>query len=143
VLRAFFVWNSIGVTQPDGDPLEHAATTNRNDGFMATGRGQRIDVDGYYLNLGWDLGGVRLDGVAGYREQDSRLPNTYTGSVPVSAAGEAHFAVRRLARRRSRDHAAGAAPLLQRRHGTLDWVVGGFYQQNDDVFCVAQMLGIN
>ena len=25
----------------------------------------------------------------------------------------------------------------------LDWVVGGFYQQNNDVFCVAQMLGIN
>ena len=41
------------------------ATTNRRDGFMETGRGQRIDVDGYFLNLGWDLGGVRLDGVAG------------------------------------------------------------------------------
>ena len=79
-----FLWNSLGLTQPDGDPIEHAATTNRNDGFMATSRGQQIDVDGFFLNLGWDLGGVRLDGVAGYREQESRLPNTYTGSVPVS-----------------------------------------------------------
>ena len=40
-----FVWNSIGVTQPSGDPIDHMATTNRNDGFMATQRGQRIDVE--------------------------------------------------------------------------------------------------
>jgi len=137
-----FVWNSIGVTQPDGDPLEHAATTNRNDGFMATGRGQRIDVDGYYLNLGWDLGGVRLDGVAGYREQDSRLPNTYTGSVPVSAAGEA-ISLFDASRDDDRETTQLELRLSSSDDTALDWVVGGFYQQNDDVFCVAQMLGIN
>ena len=137
-----FVWNSIGVTQPTGDPIDHAATTNRNDGFMATGRGQRIDVDGFYLNLGWDLGSVRLDGVAGYREQESRLPNTYTGSVPVSEPGEA-LSLFDASRDDDRETTQLELRLSSNESETLGWVVGGFYQQNDDVFCVAQMLGIN
>jgi len=83
-----FVWNSIGVTQPSGDPIDNMATTNRNDGFMATGRGQRIDVDGFYANFDWDLDFATFHAVAGYRTQDSRLPNTYTGAVPVKDNGD-------------------------------------------------------
>ena len=137
-----FVWNSIGVTQPTGDPIDNMGTTDRNDGFMATARGQRIDVDGFFLNLGWDLGGLRLDGVAGYREQDSRLPNTYTGAVPVSATGE-QLSLFDASRDDDRETTQLELRLSSSDSETLDWVVGGFYQKNDDVFCVAQMLGIN
>ncbi len=137
-----FVWNSIGVTQPTGDPIDNMATTDRNDGFMATERGQRIDVDGFFLNLGWDLGGLRLDGVAGYREQESRLPNTYTGAVPVSATSE-QLSLFDASRDDDRETTQLELRLSSSDAETLDWVVGGFYQKNDDVFCVAQMLGIN
>jgi len=137
-----FVWNSIGVTQPNGDPIDHMGTTSRNDGFMATARGQRIDVDGFYLNMGWDLGGVRLDGVAGYREQESRLPNTYTGAVPIAATGD-QLSLFDASRDDDRETSQVELRLSSNTDSALDWVLGGFYQTNDDVFCVAQMLGIN
>ena len=135
-----FLWNSLGLTQPTGDPIEQMATTNRNDAFMATGRGQRIDVDGYFLNLGWDLGGVRVDGVAGYREQESRLPNTYTGTVPVSRGGEA-MSLFDASRDDDRETTQVELRLSSNTDAAVDWVIGGFYQTNDDVFCVAQVLG--
>ena len=90
--------------------------------------------------LGWDLGGVRLDGVAGYREQESRLPNTYTGTVPVSEDGEA-MSLFDASRDDDRETTQVELRLSSNSDGALDWVLGGFYQTNDDVFCVAQVLG--
>jgi iron complex outermembrane receptor protein len=137
-----FVWNSIGATSPTGDPIDNMATTSRNDGFMATGRGQEIDVDGFYANFGWDLGAVRVDAVAGYREQDSRLPNTYTGAVPIATDGE-QLSLFDASRDDDRETTQFEARLSSSSDSALSWVLGGFYQKNDDVFCVAQMLGIN
>ena len=137
-----FVWNSIGVTQPSGDPIDRMATTNRNDGFMATARGQRVDVDGIYANLDWDLGFATLHGVAGYRTQDSRLPNTYTGAVPVKTTGE-EISLFDASRDDDRETTQFELRLAGNTHDTVDWVAGAFWQQNDATFCVAQMLGIN
>jgi iron complex outermembrane receptor protein len=137
-----FVWNSIGVTQPSGDPIENAATTNRNDGFMATRRGQEIDVDGFYANLDWDVGFATAHVVAGYREQESRLPNTYTGAVPVKTNGD-EISLFDASRDDDRETTQVEIRLAGNDEETLDWVVGAFWQQNDATFCVAQMLGIN
>jgi len=137
-----FVWNSIGVTQPSGDPIDRAATTSRNDGFMATKRGQRIDVDGFYANFDWDLDFATFHAVAGYRTQDSRLPNTYTGAVPVKATGE-EISLFDASRDDDRETTQFEARLASNNNDTWNWVAGAFFQQNDATFCVAQMLGIN
>ena len=137
-----FVWNAIGVTQPSGDPLDHMATTSRNDGFMATKRGQKVDVDGLYANVDWNVGFGTLHGVFGARSQDSRLPNTYTGAVPLTAEGE-QISLFDASRDDNRDTYQAEIRLASNNEGPIDWVVGGFWQQNDAVFCVAQMLGVN
>ncbi len=137
-----FVWNSIGVTRPSGDPIENVATTKRNDGFMATRRGQEIDVDGFYANLDWGLGFATLSAVAGYREQDSRLPNTYTGAVPVKENGD-EISLFDASRDDDRETTQIEIRLTGDQESDWNWVVGGFWQQNDATFCVAQMLGIN
>ena len=67
-----------------GDPLDHMGATNRNDSLLKMGEGQIIDVDGYYLNLEWDVGPGTLFAIAGKRDQDEHLPNTYPGSAPVN-----------------------------------------------------------
>jgi iron complex outermembrane receptor protein len=137
-----FIWNSIGVRQPSGDPIENVATTRRNDGFMATGRGQEIDVDGLYANLEWGLGFATLNAVAGYREQTSRLPNTYTGAVPVKANGD-EISLFDASRDDDRETTQFELRLTGDQDADWNWVIGGFWQQNDATFCVAQMLGIN
>jgi iron complex outermembrane receptor protein len=137
-----FIWNAIGVTQPSGDPIDNMATTNRNDGFMATARGQRIDVDGFYANFDWDLDFATFHAVAGYRTQDSRLPNTYTGAVPVKANGD-EISLFDASRDDDRETTQFEARLASNNNDTWNWVAGAFYQQNDATYCVAQMLGIN
>jgi len=137
-----FFWNSFNITQPTGDPIDNMATTSRNDGFMATKRGQKIDVDGFYANLDWNLDFATLHAVAGYREQNSRLPNTYTGAVPVKANGD-EISLFDASRDDDRETTQFELRLAGNNEGAWDWVVGGFFQQNDATFCVAQMLGIN
>ena len=138
-----FVWNSIGVTQPNGgDPLDNMATTQRNDGFMATKRGQKIDVDGFYANVDWNLDFATVHLVGGYREQNSRLPNTYTGAVPVKTSGE-EISLFDASRDDDRETTQFEARLASNNESDWDWVLGAFWQQNDATFCVAQMLGIN
>ncbi len=137
-----FVWNSIGVTSPSGDPIDHMATTSRNDAFMATKRGQKVDVDGVYANLDWNVGFGTLHGVFGARSQDSRLPNTYTGAVPILPNGD-EVSLFDASRDDNRDTYQAEIRLAGNNEGPIDWVVGGFWQQNDAEFCVAQVLGIN
>ena len=109
---------------------------------MATKRGQHIDVDGYYLNFGWDLGGVALDAVAGYREQDSTPAEYVHRRRPVTSL-PARLSLFDASRDDDRETTQLELRLSSSDDTALDWVVGGFYQKNDDVFCVAQMLGIN
>ena len=124
------------MTRPSGDPIDKMATTNRNDGFMATRRGQKIDVDGFYANFDWDLGFGTFHTVAGYREQQSRLPNTYTGAVPVKVSGEA-ISLFDASRDDDRETTQIEMRLASNGDEVIDWVIGGFWQQNDATFCVA------
>ena len=81
-----YLFNIIGFTRDVGDPLDNAAITNRNDVLLQMEDGHQIDVDGFYLNVDWDISpDYTVSAFAGYRETDSRLPNTFTGEVgPVS-----------------------------------------------------------
>ena len=84
---------------------------------------------------------MRLAGVAGKRDQDEHLPNTYTGAAPVnSVTGEAIslFDATRDTTAKRRSSSCDSRPGLRRRS---NFVVGGFQQTNDDAFCVVQVLG--
>jgi iron complex outermembrane receptor protein len=137
-----FVWNSLGITQPKGDPIDNMATTKRNDAFMATERGQKVDVEGVYLNADWDVGFATVSGVFGYRTQDSRLPNTYTGAVPI-APGNSQLSLFDASRDDDRDTYQYEVRLAGNDAQPFSWVVGAFYQENNATFCVAQVLGVN
>jgi len=130
-----FVFNNLGLTQDvGGDPLDNAASTGRNDQLLNMGDGHQVDVDGFYLNMEWDAGPMTVTSVTGYREQQSRLPSTYTGEVgPVSL-----FDANRADDRETFQQEIRVAGTIGDR---LDMVGGLFYQDNDVVFCVTQVLG--
>jgi iron complex outermembrane receptor protein len=138
-----FLFNNLNVgstANRNSDPLDNAAVTNRQDGLIEMGTGQRIDVDGLYLNMNWDTGFGTLTSVSGIRWQDSRLPNTYTGQAPIAPDGEvlSLFDANRSDDRRTWQQEVRFASDLG---GSFDFVAGGFYQNDKTSFCVAQLLG--
>ncbi|MEZ5498748.1 MAG: TonB-dependent receptor [Steroidobacteraceae bacterium] len=140
-----FVWNSLGFTRDPGDPLDVAATSNRNDAGLLMGRGQRINVDGAYLSLDWNLANNwTVNSVTGYREQKSRLPNTYTGDVPVLpnvlGGGTEVYSLFDAARNDDRETFQQELRLTRSTESS-SWVFGGFYQTDKTTFCVLQVLG--
>ena len=131
-----YLWNILGFTRDSGDRLDVAATTNRNGFLLDMGRrGHEIDVDGYYLNVDWQINDdYTLTAFAGRRETDSWLPSTYTGEVgPVSL-----FDANRQDERETTQFEVRVASDLA---GPFNWVGGIFHQQDDTVFTVAQLLG--
>jgi iron complex outermembrane receptor protein len=141
-----FVWNSLGMTRDAGDPLDVAATTNRSSAGLNMGRGQRIDVDGAYLDLEWNLNDrMTLHSVTGKRKQESRLPNTYTGEVPVirTTVPATNFGVISLFDATRDDNRDTFQQELRLNYQTdrSSWVFGGFYSDDDTKFCVLQVLG--
>ena len=50
---------------PTGDPLDHMASSGRDEFLIREGSGQRVDVDGFYANLDWAR--RQLQGVLGHR----------------------------------------------------------------------------
>ena len=98
-------------------------------------RGPNIDVDGYYLNVDWEMSDdYTLSGFLGRRETDSWLPSTYTGEVgPVSL-----FDANRQDERETTQFELRIASDLS---GPFNWVGGFFYQEDDTIFTVAQVLG--
>lgn len=132
---ASFVWPAFfGLTQLPGDPLDNAASTNRDDQNLNMSGGHQVDVDGYYLNLEWDMGGGTLTSITGYREQESRLPSTYTG---VSG----NFSLFDANRADDRETFQQEIRFASDNEGPLNYVLGAFYQTNDTEFCVTQVLG--
>ena len=83
-----YLWNALGLTRPDGDPLDHMASSGRDEFLIREGSGQRVDVDGFYSNLDWQVGDLKVSSITGYRKQEERLPNTYTGAAPVTDDGQ-------------------------------------------------------
>lgn len=124
----------LGFTEDPGDAVDTAGVTNRDDLLLEMSDGHQVDVDGYYLNLDWDLGDYSIASVTGYREQDSRLPSTYPGEVgPVSL-----FDANRIDERETFQQEVRVASHFS---GPFDFVAGAFYQEDTTTFCVVQVLG--
>ena len=124
----------------NSDPLFNAAITNRNSVLVNIERGQRISVDGIYLNTDIDVGGGTFTSVTGYRNQRSRLPNSYAGVAPIAPDGQAlsFFDASRDDNRKTFQQEVRFASKFA---GPFQFVAGGFYQHESIDFCVAQILG--
>jgi len=102
--------------------------------------GQRISVDGFYLNADYDLDFGKLTSVTGWRRQLSRIPNSYAGAAPIGKDGTplSFFDATRDDNRKTFQQELRFATNT----GTaFDAVIGGFYQRETVDFCVAQILG--
>ncbi|MEM8816073.1 MAG: TonB-dependent receptor [Pseudomonadota bacterium] len=116
-----------------GDPLDQAGI--HNSSIVGLDGDQRVDVDGIYLNAEWQVSdNHRLYANLGRRDQESRLPNEYLGT-PFNS----FFAA---TRDDDRETTQFEVRLASENDGPLNYVVGGFYQQNDAAFCVLQQLGL-
>ncbi len=129
-----------GVNPRSSDPLDNAGITNKSNGLVNMPLGQRIDVDGFYLNMDFNLGFGTLTSVSGYRNQRSRLPNTYPGVAPIAADGEA-LSIFDASRDDNRKTWQQEVRLATDFEGPFNVVAGGFYQRETIDFCVAQILG--
>lgn len=138
-----FLFNTLGVgaSRPgSSDPLENAGISNRQDQLIKMQSGQRINVDGIYLNMDYTTDFGTFTSISGRRLQKSRLPNTYTGQAPIAADGEilSLFDANRSDDRKTYQQELRFASKLG---GNFDFVAGGFYQNDKTSFCVAQVLG--
>ena len=122
------------------DPLDNAAITTRNSGLVNIEKGQRVSVDGFYLNSDLDVGPGTLTSVTGYRFQRTRLPNSYAGVAPTAADGQtlSFFDASRDDDRKTFQQELRFASKFE---GPFQIVAGGFYQHESIDFCVAQILG--
>lgn len=119
-----------GVTS--GDPLDQAAVSDRCD-IICIAKGHQVDVDGFYLNVDWDIGNFTLHSVTGFRDQESRLASTFTGETRASLFDATRDDNRETFQQEIR---------VNYSNGPVDLVVGGFYQTNNVDFCVTQALGL-
>lgn len=119
-----------GVTS--GDPLNQAGI--HNSSIVGLDGDQRVDADGIYLNVDYELGAHTLSANVGYREQESRLPNEYLGT-----SYESFFAA---TRDDNRETSQAEIRIASNSGSALSYVAGAYYQQNDAEFCVLQQLGL-
>ncbi len=136
-----YLWNTLGFTRPRGDPLDNVGSTQRNDLLLKMGKGQVIDVDGFYLNMEWDVGFGTVYANAGKRDQDEHLPNTYTGAAPVNQATGEVISLFDATRDTTRETTQFEARFASNFEGSVNFVAGAFQQTNDAAFCVVQALG--
>jgi iron complex outermembrane recepter protein len=129
------VFNALGLGKDKGDPLKNGAVTDRDDLLLNMSDGHQVDIDGYYLNVDWTIDEYTISSVTGYREQDSELPNTYTGEV---GPGGSTFDANRQDHRETFQQEVRVASEF---NGPFNFVAGGFYQTDDTTFCVNQVLG--
>lgn len=52
-----------------------------NNDTIRMRQGHRVDVDGLYLTMDWDIGPGKLKSITGYREEEQSFPSTYTGEA--------------------------------------------------------------
>ena len=104
-------------------------------------KGQRIDVDGVYLNAEWDLGSHTLFASVGSRDQKEHLPNTYTGAAPVNSITRQPISLFDATRDTDRETTQLELRIASKNDGPVNYVVGAFQQTNDARFCVVQVLG--
>ena len=117
-----------------GDPLNNAASTDRDDNLLNMSQGHQVDVDGLYLNLEYAMDKGNVFFMAGKREQDSLLPSTYTGVNGTLSLFDANRADVRETTQYELRYASDLG-------GNLEYVTGIFMQEDDTTFCVTQILG--
>ncbi len=129
-----YVFPLWGYPAATGDPIDNAGSTLRDDlGLNMTG-GHQVDINGYYLNTELDIGSYTVYANVGYRDQESRLPSSYTGSTGPQSLFDA-------TRDDNRETTQAEIRLASQSDGPLNFVVGGFYQSDDTKFCVLQVVG--
>jgi iron complex outermembrane receptor protein len=138
-----FLFHSLGlgsVPNRNSDPLKNAALTDRQGSLLQMKSGQIVNVDGVYLNMDYKADWGTITSVSGYRNQRSRLPNTYMGSAPVSSDGTvlSLFDAQRDDNRKTYQQELRFASSFD---GPFNFVAGGFFQKDNTTFCVAQLLG--
>ena len=123
-----------GYHPASGDPIDNAGNTFRDDLLINMSKGHRVDIDGVYLNGDYDFGGHTLFFNVGRREQESRLPSSYTGTTGPQSLFDA-------TRDDNRETTQAEFRLVSNGDGPFEYVIGGFYQQDDTEFCVLQVVG--
>ncbi len=134
------VLNAVRPNPNSNDPLDNAAVSYRQDGLIKMRDGQRISVDGIYLNGDIDFDFGTLTSVTGWRRQESRIPNSYAGAVPIAADGQP-LSIFDATRDDNRKTFQQELRFATDFGGPFDMVLGGFYQRETIDFCVAQLLG--
>lgn len=115
------------------DPFKQAGISDRCD-VICLDKGHEIDVDGFYLNIDWDIGNFTLHSVTGFRDQESRLPSTFVGETRASLFD--------ATRDDNRETFQQEIRINSNLDGPVNFILGGFYQENDVDFCVTQALGL-
>jgi len=127
-------WNFIGFpAATSGDPLDNAGSSLRDSGGLNMSRGHQIDIDGFYLNINWQIGDYTLTSVTGQREQDSVLPSSY-GSEAVTLFDATRDDIRETFQQELR--------IASNFDGAFNFVAGIFYQTDETSFNVLQYLGL-
>ncbi|MFK7977033.1 MAG: TonB-dependent receptor [Halioglobus sp.] len=122
-----------GFTSEGGNPLNNSGVTNQDDFLLEMSKGHIVDIEGFYLNMDWSIGDYTLYSVTGQREQESHLPNTYTGEVFRTL-----FDATRDDKRETFQQELRLASNLD---GPFNFVTGIYYQEEDIDFCVVQVVG--
>lgn len=129
-----YFFHQWGFTADQGDPLDVAGITNNNDFLFNMSEGHQVDIDGIYLNIDWQLtDDLTLYSVTGVREQDSHLPNTYTG--------ETFRTLFDATRDDKRETFQQEIRLASDYDGNFNFVAGVYHQTEDVDFCVLQVVG--
>ncbi len=119
------------------DTINEGVNTGQSTGLNLAG-GHQIDVDGFYMNIDWRVGNFDIVSVTGYREQESRLPSTYTGEVGNTNLNSVFDATRDD----DRETFQQEFRLASQFDGQFNFVTGVFYQNDETAFQVLQYLGI-
>ena len=135
-----FLTDLLNLNQPNpsDDPLDNSGITLRNDTFQRDI--QRINVNGLYANIDFDFDFGTLTSVTGWREQISRLPNSYAGVTAVAPDGQ-RLSVFDATRDDDRETFQQELRFATDFAGPFNFVAGGFYQEDEVDFCVSQLLG--
>lgn len=123
-----------GYPAASGDPIDNAGNTLRDDLLLNMTKGHRVDIDGIYLNGDYDFGSHTLYFNVGSRDQESRLPSSYSGTTGPQSLFDA-------TRDDDRDTTQAEIRLVSNGDGPLEYVIGGFYQEDNTEFCVLQVVG--
>ncbi|MEM8496779.1 MAG: TonB-dependent receptor [Pseudomonadota bacterium] len=129
-----YFFDSWGFSADQGDPLDVAAVTNDDRFLFNMSDGHQVDIDGVYLNMELDLSGpFTLHSVTGFRDQESHLPNTYTGETFRTLFDATRDDTRETFQQELR--------LVSNLDGPFNFVGGLYYQEEDVDFCVVQVVG--